>query len=183
MLEATFDWGGVGAILGGCATFLAIVVAPLALLFHRRVIKPLSWVLGLKADESPTGEEVLPVPRQLAELRKGQQAAKLDHDTLTLTVAGMKLQQETTAANIKEIRAEVFPNHGSSLRDAVDKNGRTVETVRVEVVDLHEALDTHLVEARKDHAKLQAHLNEDHIELSSDHAALEAHLTRQDEDK
>jgi hypothetical protein len=48
---------------------MALVIIPAAVLFHRRVIRPLRWVLGVPAADSPTGEEVLPVPQQLAELR------------------------------------------------------------------------------------------------------------------
>lgn len=67
------DWAVVGETLGGLATFVVLLAVPVALLFHRKVIRPLRWVLGVTADDSPTGEAILPVPQQLAELRKAQE--------------------------------------------------------------------------------------------------------------
>lgn len=60
--------------IGVVAGIVATLLIPAALLFHRRVIRPLRWVLGVTAADSPTGEAVLPVPQQLAELRKSNAA-------------------------------------------------------------------------------------------------------------
>jgi hypothetical protein len=58
--------------IGVVAGIVATLLIPAAIMFHRRVIRPLRWVLGVSAADSPTGEEVLPVPQQLAELRTNQ---------------------------------------------------------------------------------------------------------------
>lgn len=59
--------------IGAVATAISLILIPAAILFHRRVIRPLRWVLGVPIEDSPTGEAVLPVPQQLAELRSNQQ--------------------------------------------------------------------------------------------------------------
>jgi hypothetical protein len=113
-------------MMGGLATFFVLVVAPLAWFFHRKVIKPLSFVLGLKQEDSPTGEPIASIPIQLAGLRKNQEAF-------------VNVQTEQ-GRDIALIKSEVFPNHGSSLRDAVDHHGTELTEVRLQVVDLQDAI-------------------------------------------
>jgi len=118
MIEASI-WSGLGPALGGLATFVVVLVVPAIILFHRKVIRPLRFVLGIKEDESPTGEAIPSIPRQLALLRTDQ----------------VKL-----IGNVGSIMAEVFPNHGSSLRDAVDGHGLELQEIRLTVVDLEAAI-------------------------------------------
>jgi hypothetical protein len=59
-------------ILGVIATIISLVFVPAGIIFYRRVMRPLRWVLGVSAADSPSGEAVLPVPQQLLELRKNQ---------------------------------------------------------------------------------------------------------------
>lgn len=67
------DFTNIFVAVGAVATVISLLLVPAAILFHRKVIRPLRWVLGVAAADSPTGEAVLPVPQQLAELRRYQQ--------------------------------------------------------------------------------------------------------------
>lgn len=103
-------------------------------MFHRRVVKPLSFVLGLKAEQSPTGEAIPPIPAQIAGLRKLADA--------------MHAQQEETRVEIGLIKAELHPNGGGSLRDQTDMNGKATIEVMAKVVDLEKAMERHNEEER-----------------------------------
>jgi hypothetical protein len=129
------SWTSAGPALGGIATFFILFVLPAAWFFHRKVIRPLSFVLGLKAEESPTGEPIPSIPVQLAEMRRNQEEFK---------------------GQIKVINAEVHPNGGSSMRDVVDRNDRNTRDLSMKVVDLQESLDKHLAEERREREKIAA---------------------------
>ena len=66
---ASIDWSSASTILSGLAIFITVAVLPLAIVFHRRVVRPLSFVLGLKAEDSPTGQAIPTIPQQLAAIR------------------------------------------------------------------------------------------------------------------
>jgi hypothetical protein len=121
--------------LGGIATFLAVLLIPAAWLFHRKVIRPLSFVLGLKQEDSPTGEPIPSIPVQLAAMRKNQEEFK---------------------GEIQTINAEVHPNSGKSLRDVVDRNDRNTRDLSMKVVDLQGTIDAHLAEERREREKIAA---------------------------
>lgn len=91
---AGINWAVIGEALGGLATFIVLLAVPAAIFFHRKVIRPLRWVLGVTADDSPTGEAILPVPQQLAALRR---------DQLTILAAA----------------SELVDNGGNSIKDRV----------------------------------------------------------------
>jgi hypothetical protein len=63
------DWSSLSTILSGLAIFVGAAIVPIVMLFHRRVVKPLSFVLGLKKEDSPTGEAIPNIPTQLASIR------------------------------------------------------------------------------------------------------------------
>jgi hypothetical protein len=95
---ASISLGSIAEFLGGVATFIVLLCVPAGMLFHRKVIKPLRWVLGVTAEDSPTGEAVLPVPQQLLELRTHQiNLERMVHESLK----------------------ELMPNNGSSMVDRV----------------------------------------------------------------
>jgi len=55
------------------------------------------------------------------------------HNTLTKSVA----------ENLKDLHAEMVPNHGSSMRDAIDRIERSVEELKIELarhLGAHEGL-------------------------------------------
>jgi hypothetical protein len=132
MIDAT-GFTSFAQSLGGLATFVAVLLIPGAWLFHRKVIKPLSFVLGLKQEDSPTGEPIPSIPVQLAEMRKNQEVFK---------------------EQVRTINAEVHPNGGNSLRDAVDSNGRNTRELSMKVVDLQGTLASHLAEERREREKI-----------------------------
>ena len=136
MIEATFQQ--IAQTLGSLAPFLALLVIPGGWLFHRKIIKPLSFVLGFKQEDSPTGEPIPSIPVQLAEMRKNQ--------------TEMRDNQELFKEQVRVITAEVHPNGGNSLRDVVDRNDRNTRDLSMKVVDLQGTLDAHLIEERKEQA-------------------------------
>ena len=99
------SWSEVGQVGGFFVAFCAVIVVPVALTFHRKVIRPLRWVLGVTAADSPTGEEVLPVPQQLALLRK-------------------------TQLEIMEKTAQLENNGGSSVKDQVRQTHKLAIQIR-----------------------------------------------------
>ncbi len=115
-------------ILSGFAIFFVAGLIPCAIWFHHRVIRPLSFVLGLKADESPTGEAIPPIPTQLADMRRTQ-----------LTI---QATQKATENRLVRIEGELHPNGGTSLRDAVDDKQRRIVALDLKVVDLANRLET-----------------------------------------
>jgi hypothetical protein len=131
-LLAATSWTSAGPALGGIATFFILFVLPAAWFFHRKVIRPLSFVLGLKAEESPTGEPIPSIPVQLADMRKNQ----IDFRTV----------QAKTATEVASIKAELHPNSGHSMRDVTDRTEASLKEVRLQVVDVQTALERHLVE-------------------------------------
>jgi hypothetical protein len=108
--------------LGGIATFIVVLVLPAAWFFHRKVIRPLSWMLGLKAEESPTGEEILPIPQQLVVMRKNQDEVK---------------------GNLVKLTAEMHPNGGGSMRDSIDRNERLTAATQLRVINLEGVMARH----------------------------------------
>lgn len=54
---------------------------------------------------------------------------------------GVLEQLLTVRTEVGEIRAEVFPNHGGSIKDAVDRIDIRVKTVETDVKGLHDRLD------------------------------------------
>ena len=54
---------------------------------------------------------------------------------------GVLEQLQTVRMEVGQIKAEVFPNHGGSIKDAVDRMDIRLETVEVDVKGLHERLD------------------------------------------
>jgi hypothetical protein len=129
------DWTSASTILSGFAVFFVVALIPGALWFHRKVIRPLSFVLGLKAEESPTGEAIPPIPTQLAGMRKLQ--------------IDFKTGQDAQNGEIAIIKAELFPNHGSSLRDSVNRNEADTAKVKLAVIDLKQTVDTHMTDERE----------------------------------
>ena len=119
---AAIDWTAASTVLSGFAIFFVVALIPGAIWFHRKVIRPLSFVLGLKAEESPTGEAIPPIPSQLADMRKNQ-----------IEFKSAMVKQDGQIAIIK---AELFPNHGGSLRDTADRAEAAVSEVRTKVIDL-----------------------------------------------
>jgi hypothetical protein len=81
-------------IVGVIATVISVIFVPAGIIFYRRVMRPLRWVLGVSAADSPSGEAVLPVPQQLLELRRNQ----------------------------AQIMSVVGPNGGSSILDIARKS-------------------------------------------------------------
>jgi len=118
----------ISPIIDIAITVIVLMLVPAAWFFHRKVIRPLSWMLGLKAEQSPTGEAVLTIPQQLAELRQ--------HQTVVV-------------AEVASIKAEVNPNGGGSLRDSTDRNEKMTREIGLHVVDLQSAFDKHMVEERQ----------------------------------
>lgn len=97
-------WGTVFAGGAFVVTALVVIVLPGFYLFHRKVVRPMRWVLGVTADDSPTGEEVQSVPKQLAQIRQTQ----LDIVTRT---------------------EQLEKNHGGSMRDLVSRTHKLVVKV------------------------------------------------------
>jgi hypothetical protein len=106
---------------------LVLVLVPVAIYMNHKVIRPMSWVLGLKADESPTGEVIPPIPQQLSELRN---------------------QGKDRAIQIAAIRKELHPNGGSSLRDVTDFNAIALDEARKHMVALEAHMAKHDTEER-----------------------------------
>lgn len=50
----------------------------------------------------------------------------------------------TVLSDIREVKAEVLPNHGSSLRDAVDRIERDMSHVKEEQSKQSERMDDHI---------------------------------------
>jgi hypothetical protein len=135
-IQSTIHWEELGPALGGIATFVVALVIPAFWLFHHKVIKPLSFVLGLKQEDSPTGEAIPSIPVQLAQLRAD----------------GVKRTSE-----LSKLSVELHPNGGATLRDAIDRSEKGVAKVQVQVVDLDNLLQSHVVQeaqARSDLAVL-----------------------------
>lgn len=106
-------------ILGVIATIIAIIFVPTGVLFYRKVMRPLRWVLGVSAADSPSGEAVLPVPQQLLELRRGAAESK---------------------ANQEKVIALLGPNGGSSILDLARKTHKLA-------VSTDKALKRHLIDS------------------------------------
>ena len=111
MIIAAAWYESAGSIVGALVAFVALILIPAYWFLHRKVIKPLSFVLGLKQEDSPTGTAIPNIPMQLA-----------------------------------AIRAELHPNGGSSMRDSIDRNERSVQQVNLRLVDLDQAIRTHVAE-------------------------------------
>ena len=126
---AGIDFTSASTILSGFAIFFAVGILPAAWWFHRKVVKPLSFVLGLKKEDSPSGEEIPSIPVQRAAMRKNQESFK-------------KTQAELQG-QVVTLTAEMHPNGGHSMRDAVDK-------LSVNVIDLDKKLTNHLKEVEDD---------------------------------
>jgi hypothetical protein len=105
--------------IGVVAGIISALLIPAAILFHRKVIRPLRWVLGVSAGDSPTGEAVLPVPQQLLELRRGAAESK---------------------ANQEKVIALLGPNGGSSILDLARKTHKLA-------VSTDKALKRHLIDS------------------------------------
>jgi len=142
MLDSSIDWTAASTVLSGFAVFFVIALIPLGLWFHRKVIRPLGFVLGLKATESPTGEEIPSIPVQLAELRKGY--------------VEMRTTQVRISGHITSIQAELHPDSGSSLRDSMDRSEAITKAVHLQVVDLQKTVETHMADERKEREKVSA---------------------------
>lgn len=109
----------VFVILGVIATIISVIFVPAGIIFYRRVMRPLRWVLGVSAADSPSGEAVLPVPQQLLELRKGAAESK---------------------ANQERVIALLGPNGGSSILDIARKSHKLA-------VSIDRALKKHLLDS------------------------------------
>lgn len=123
---AGVHWSGVFESAGGIAGVVALLLVPASIIFHRKVIRPLRWVLGVSAENSPTGQEILPVPKQLAELRSNQVEVQSNQDA---------------------ILKQLSPNHGNSLYDKV-KQTHAIAT-RTE-----RTLNEHLVKSAENEAEI-----------------------------
>ncbi len=110
-MTAAVDLTSWSTILSGFAILVTVCVIPAGVLFHKRVVRPLSFVLGLKAEDSPTGEKIPTIPQQLA-----------------------------------QIRAELHPNGGSSMRDSVDRAEKLSHTTLARVIDLEGAVRSHVAD-------------------------------------
>jgi len=132
---AAINYDHVAQILGSLTPFLALLILPAAWFLNKKVIKPLTFVLGLKQEDSPTGEPIPSIPVQLSEMRKEQSALK---------------------TQVRVINAQVHPNGGSSMRDVVDCNSRDTKHVTLKVADLQRTLDDHLAEEQGEREKIAA---------------------------
>jgi hypothetical protein len=54
---------------------------------------------------------------------------------------GVLEQLYTVRTEVGEIKAEVFPNHGSSIKDSVDRMDLRLKTVELDIKGIHEKLD------------------------------------------
>jgi hypothetical protein len=115
---AAVDWGTFGEVLGGFGTAMAVLVVPAAVLFHRRVIRPLRWVLGVSAAASPTGEEVKPVPIQLAELRQ----------TATVLLARTEELQNNGGGSMKDLARKTHRLAVSTNRELKEHLTKSAES-------------------------------------------------------
>jgi len=111
------SWATIFEVAAAVATLFALLLVPAAILFHRKVVRPLKWVLGTRAEDSPTGEEIMPIPHQLAQMRKSQ----------------LEIARRTE---------ELDNNHGNSVKDTVRKTHRlalsTDRLLRQHLVDAAE---------------------------------------------
>ena len=139
---AAIDWTAASTILSGFAIFFAVGILPAAWWFHRKVVKPLSFVLGLKQEDSPTGEQIPSIPIQLNDMRKNQ--------------VEFKAAQVNQSGEIAIIKAEVFPNHGGSLRDVVDRSETGLAAVKLQVVDVQTTLDKHVSDEKIERERIAA---------------------------
>lgn len=115
---AAVDWANLGIIVGGFATAAAVVGAPAAYFFHKKVVRPLKWVLGVPAEDSPDGKAIPPIPHQLANLR----------------------------TDVLAIKSEMHPNGGSSMRDSLNRNElMTAQTLKSQG-EVSERLEAHITE-------------------------------------
>jgi hypothetical protein len=132
-LLASVHFTETAQALAGFATFLVILIIPALWFFNKKVIKPLSWVLGLKKEDSPTGEEILPIPQQLAQLRAS-------HVELRSAQTEMRTTQVELQGSLAKITTEMHSNGGSTLRDSVDRNERMTKDLVVRVINLEDHL-------------------------------------------
>ncbi len=142
MIAAAIDWTAASTVLSGFAIFFVVALIPGAIWFHRKVIRPLSFVLGLKAEESPTGQAIPPIPTQISELRE--------------IASAVQTKQVENARQIGLLTAEMHPNGGHSMRDVVDRNERNTAELSVKVVDLQGILTNHLADEKGERDKTAA---------------------------
>jgi hypothetical protein len=129
---AAVDWANLGIVIGGFSTAAAIVGAPAAYFFHKKVVRPLKWVLGVPAEDSPDGKAIPPIPHQLADLR----------------------------IDVMAVKTEMHPNGGSSMRDSLNRNEMMTAQSQKLLQNLDIRLSEHVVDDAKVQKSIDAQLKD-----------------------
>lgn len=89
-----------------------------------------------------------------------------EHDSLAERLERIETQQAEQGEKITRIRHEVLPNHGTTLRDQIDKTNRKVDKLAELQQRDYQRLKEHLKEA--EHSKAVIEKIADRVDIQSD---------------